>query len=568
MALTQTHPPKGTLPAGVKSRIGVTTGGCVDTAAELGQLRSVFDTFADGVAVLTTEARFVQLNKAFCAMTGYSEPELAHLDCVAVIHPDDGAAMTKQIQDMLSGATPSFTIKNRLLRKSGEVIWVQHSVSLTRDANSRPASVIAFCQNITEPWEAQRTQRAREAQLAAELADSKLLREISAQLVEQGNEQALNDKIVDVVAMIMRSDFATMQMFYPRRGLKGELQLLASRGLTPEGRKLWEWVRFDTDSTCGQALRSGVRSIAADVESSEFLAGTAGGAALLGAGIRAAQSTPLFSRSGKLVGMISSHWSEPHSPSERDLRLLDILARQAADLIERRRGEDELRRVNHDLEQFAHSAGHDLQEPLRTITIYSELLRARCTKTLDDESITYLGFLGSAATRMQMLVRDLLAYAEVDKMPAAEAQMIDAGAALGHALANLRGTIEDCSAEISFDRLPEVCINESHLIQLFQNLIGNAVKYRVLDGRCIVHVWAEHRDGFLVFSVRDNGVGIDEKYQERIFRLFTRLDGKDPRAGTGLGLAICKRIVERYHGRIWVESQLGTGSAFRFSLPS
>src|SRR5690242_18501735 len=141
----------------------------------------------------------------------------------------------------------------------------------------------------------------------------------------------------------MRSEFATMQILYPERGPRGELRLLASRGLTAEGAKIWEWVRLDTDSTCGQALRTGKRAIASNVETCDFLAGTAGMAALLDVGIRAAQSTPLMSRNGRMLGMISSHWSEPHTPTERDLRLLDILARQAADLIERKQAEQALR---------------------------------------------------------------------------------------------------------------------------------------------------------------------------------------------------------------------------------
>ena len=143
-----------------------------------------------------------------------------------------------------------------------------------------------------------------------------------------------------------------MQVLYPERGPKGELRLLASRGLTPEGCKVWEWVRFDTDSTCGQVLRTGKRAIAADIETCDFLAGTGGMAALLDAGIHAAQSTPLISRSGKMLGMISSHWSKPHAPTERDLRLLDILARQAADLIERRQAEQALRQSERRLHEI------------------------------------------------------------------------------------------------------------------------------------------------------------------------------------------------------------------------
>jgi PAS domain S-box-containing protein len=185
--------------------------------------------------------------------------------------------------------------------------------------------------------------RQTELQLEAELRDSRLLQELSAQLIHEQDVAALYEKIIDAAVAIMRSQFASMQMLYPERGKGGELLLLAFRGFNPQAAKFWQWVRADSESTCGVALRTGQRVIAADVEKCDFMAGTEDLATYLQTGIRAVQTTPLLSRDGKLVGMISTHWREPHQPSERDLRLLDILARQAADLIERRRSEEALR---------------------------------------------------------------------------------------------------------------------------------------------------------------------------------------------------------------------------------
>jgi PAS domain S-box-containing protein len=244
-------------------------------------LRAIFDSSAVGVAVLTTGTRFLQVNKAFSSITGYSEAELLSFDCVSLSHPDDCARMREQIAQLLAGAIQNFVIEKRYFRKDGEMIWVQNSVSLTRDAANKPANIVALCQNITERKRSEEALRESQERLAAELADTKLLQDISAQLIAYGDEESLYAKIVDGVAAIMHSDFATMQMLYPERGPKGELRLLASRGLTQEGQKFWEWVRFDTDSTCGQALRTGKRAVAPDVETCEFLAGTAGGAALL-----------------------------------------------------------------------------------------------------------------------------------------------------------------------------------------------------------------------------------------------------------------------------------------------
>jgi PAS domain S-box-containing protein len=182
-----------------------------------------------------------------------------------------------------------------------------------------------------------------QSQVTSELTDTRLLHRISVEMIHEENVGALYEKIVDAAVEIMRSEYASMQMLYPERGKSGsggELRLLAFRGFNPEAAKFWEWVSADSQCVCGQALRTGQRVIAADVKKCDYLAGTEHLATYLQTGIRAVQSTPLRSRGGRVVGMISTHWKEPHEPSHRDLRLLDILARQAADLIERHRGEE------------------------------------------------------------------------------------------------------------------------------------------------------------------------------------------------------------------------------------
>jgi signal transduction histidine kinase/ActR/RegA family two-component response regulator len=231
--------------------------------------------------------------------------------------------------------------------------------------------------------------RASEQRLRAELADTQLLQQISSELIDQENVGALYDKIVDAAMRIMRSDFGSMQVLVPERGKSGELRLLSHRGLGESGAKHWEWVTPDSTTSCGTALRTGARVILQDLETAasqpvaaEALTGAADLAAFRLLGIRAAQTTPLFSRGGKLVGMISTHWREPHSPSERDLRLLDILARQAADLIERRRAQDELTSIKDRLAQEVHDLQrlHELSARLmqhRDIeTVLKDLLEA------------------------------------------------------------------------------------------------------------------------------------------------------------------------------------------------
>ena len=236
------------------------------------------------------------------------------------------------------------------------------------------------------------------------------------------------------------------------------------------------------------------------------------------------------------------------------------------DIDQQKETEKELRRANLDLEQFAYSASHDLQEPLRSVSIYSELLDKRYRGMLDGQAIEFLTYLKSGASRMEMLVRDLLAYTQVTKLDAPPEEA-DADVVLQTVLSNLAESIGQRHAQISFRPLPVLKIHRIHLQQLFQNLIGNALKY-CTEERPVVRLEAERQNGHWLVSVCDNGIGIDPEYKERIFGLFKRLHTADEYSGTGLGLAICQRIVERYHGRIWVESQLGKGSTFYFTLPA
>ena len=184
--------------------------------------------------------------------------------------------------------------------------------------------------------------RRNRAQAETELADIGLLQAISAELTAEHNIESLYEKIVDAAVAIMRSDYASMQMLFPERGSGGELRLIAFRGFNPQAAKFWEWVAADSKSTCGAALRTGKRVMAADIVNCEFMAGSEDQETYLQTGIRACQTTPLMGRGGNVVGMISTHWRNPHHPSKHDFRLFDILARQAADLIERTRNEQEL----------------------------------------------------------------------------------------------------------------------------------------------------------------------------------------------------------------------------------
>jgi light-regulated signal transduction histidine kinase (bacteriophytochrome) len=239
----------------------------------------------------------------------------------------------------------------------------------------------------------------------------------------------------------------------------------------------------------------------------------------------------------------------------------------STDIDEQKRIEAELRRVNQDLEQFAYSASHDLQEPLRSIKIYGELLTTRYGGRLDGQASEFLEYLRSGASRMEMLVRDLLTYTQVGKLNA-PAESVDANVILHSTLSDLSQAIAESGATVTYDQLPSLQVHSTHIHQLFQNLISNAIKYRRPGCPPLVHVTARKQDGYWTFSVRDNGIGIEHEYKEHVFGLFKRLHTNDEYSGTGIGLAVCQRIVERYQGRIWVESEPGQGSTFKFAIPA
>jgi len=247
--------------------------------------------------------------------------------------------------------------------------------------------------------------------------------------------------------------------------------------------------------------------------------------------------------------------------------LLDITGRkQVEDAL--RRANEYLHRANSDLETFAYSASHDLREPIRTVGMYSELIKRRYSEVLDANGKECLGFLTAAAKRMELLVKDLLAYTQIGKTRDEGDQECSAAAALAGALSNLSESIDESGADISYGPLPKLPVREVELQQVFQNLVGNAIKYRK-DGEVPrIHVAAEREGPTWRISVHDNGIGIDPQYRETVFGLFKRLHVRDKYSGTGLGLAICQKIVERYGGRIWVESEAGKGSTFLFTIPA
>jgi PAS domain S-box-containing protein len=244
---------------------------------------------------------------------------------------------------------------------------------------------------------------------------------------------------------------------------------------------------------------------------------------------------------------------------------LFVLA-SVVDISPRKQAEEELRRSNEELERFAYVASHDLQEPLRTVTSYMQLLSRRYRDQLGGDAAEFIDFAVGGAKRMQHLIEDLLAFSRLGTRGRTFVST-DANVMFRTVIRSLQAAIEESHAVVSSDPLPQVLVDAGQFEQLLTNLIGNALKFRGSDPPA-VEVTAQRVGRFWQFSVRDNGIGIDPQFADRIFVIFQRLHGREDYPGTGIGLAICKKIVERHGGRIWVTSTPGSGSTFFFTIPA
>ncbi len=264
------------------------------------------------------------------------------------------------------------------------------------------------------------------------------------------------------------------------------------------------------------------------------------------------------------VRLTSLPWKQVEIQSALELRkaIVNIILKQADELAQLAR---DLERSNAELKRFAYVASHDLQEPLNHVSNYVQLLEMRYGDKLDLSAKEFIGFAVAGVSLMQNLIDDVLAYSKVD-LQGAEFTLTDANLALERALNNLQGSIRKSKAEITCHNLPTVMADSTQLMQMFQNLIGNAIKFRS-QRPLKIKVNAERLDDSWLFSVRDNGIGIDPQFSDRIFVIFQRLHTRDEYPGTGMGLAICKKIVECHRGSIWVESELDKGATFYFTIP-
>jgi signal transduction histidine kinase len=371
-----------------------------------------------------------------------------------------------------------------------------------------------------------------------------------------------------------------MQVLYPR-GSRGELRLIASRGLDEPAKRRFEWVSADDATTCARALQTNARVIAPDLVRCEFMTGTASQTALLAAGIQASQTTPLISRAGKTLGMISTHWGEPHHPTERDFRLLDILARQAADLIERTHAEEALRDSERQLkdadrrkDEFLAMLAHELRNPLAPLRTSLELIRIAGNTPESVEEVREE--MEEQVTLLVRLVDDLL---DVSRITSGKIRLqrrpTELAALVDRAVQANRAAIDQGQIDLSID-MPDTRVlldsDPVRFAQVVSNVLNNALKFTDPGGRITISAQLTSPDtgsSEVVLRITDSGVGISREMLPRVFDLFSQDDATAYRSQTGLGigLALARHLIEMHGGSIEAHSDgPGWGSTFTLRM--
>lgn len=411
-------------------------------------------------------------------------------------------------------------------------------------------------------------------QLEAELADAQLLHSVSAALIDEGVVGDFYQKLVDAAALLMRSDFATIQRLDPERNA---LEIIAHHGFNDEALAFWEWVPALRPTSCGIALHRKERFIVPDFEAWDYAAGSDDLAAFRAGGVRAAQSTPLLSRSGKLIGMISTHWKRPHLPSERDLRLLDIIARQAADLIDRNSAAEALREQAERLieadrrkDEFLAMLAHELRNPLAPISAAADLMAMG--QITEDRIKKTSAIISRQVRHMAGLVDDLLDVSRVTRgLVTLDKSELDARQIVSDAVEQVRPLMESRRHHFAVHLPPEtahVLGDHKRLVQVLTNLLNNAAKYTPEGGNIVLRM--EVRDNNVVLGVVDNGIGMSAEMTKQAFELFTQAERTSDRTqgGLGLGLALVKSLCMLHGGSVDAYSGgSGHGSEFTVTLP-
>jgi PAS domain S-box-containing protein len=422
--------------------------------------------------------------------------------------------------------------------------------------------------DLIEQRQADEALRKSRQDLAMELADTKKLQVISSQLILEDNVDALYQQILEAALSLTHSEMGSIHMFHAE---KNQLRLLTEKGLDPDAVNFLGWVPVDSSSFCGMALAKAERIIVPDLDESGFMSGKEDLDFYRSSGVRASQSTPLISRGGRIVGVLSTHWREPYHPSERELRLLEVLVRQAADLIERKRTEEALRESDRRKDEFLATLAHELRNPLAPIK--NGVRIAHLTIPADSPLTPTLGIIDRQLDHLVHLVDDLL---DVARISSGKLELRKERVALREALARgiecMQSLIDGYRHELIVDIRPDELFVEGdldRLSQIFANLLSNAAKYTEEKGRISVTMAREGDEA--VVRVTDTGVGIDADDLKRVFDLFSQVTSSHrlTEGGLGIGLSLIRTLVHLHGGTITAESSGSKtgGSTFIVRLP-
>lgn len=521
---------------------------------ELRQQKEVLQTIFDHVPVMLdfydSQGKLKWINRQWEQTLGWKIEEIQERDILAEFYPEP--EYRQYVTNFIQFAEQAWgDFKTRV--RDGRVIdttWANVRLS--------DGSIIGIGQDITERKQA-------EEELQRQIRYQQLLAEITLRIRESLQIDVILNTTVTELQQLLQADRVLFYRLLPNCNGKVVAEAVVGGRQSLLGRELVNHC-FE-----GEYLQQYQQQIHAwpDVEQAGFVPCHL--ERLRQLNIKANLIVPIFLKD-KIWGMLFVHQcSAPRQWHQFEVDLLQQLANQLsialaqAELLEQETCySQELARSNAELEQFAYVASHDLQEPLRTLASYAKLLSRRYSGQLDDRADRFIQYIVEEALRMQALINDLLKYSRVGRQ-AQNFAPCDTRAVFDMVVSRLQEAIATSGATVTCGELPTLMADERQLVQLFQNLIGNAIKYRSQEPP-VVQVAAVRQEGEWLFWVRDNGMGIDPKYAERIFVIFQRLHTHEEYSGTGIGLAIAAKIVERHGGRIWVESESGQGATFYFTL--
>jgi PAS domain S-box-containing protein len=532
------------------------------------KFKYIFDHSVIGKSI-TLPSGEINVNQAFCEMLGYSQIEIQNHKWQDISHPDDMEITQDAINLLLSGKQDSIHFNKRYFHKNGKIIWTELATALRRGKNGEPLYFMTSILDITERKHAEELIHKRNQMLLA-------LQNVALDLGIELDLPVLLKTILEHALALLDADRGGGIYLYDA----GEQSLRLAQGSGINQGREGAIVKMDL-GVAGNVFQSSQPLVVDDYTHWEKRI-----TVLVADPPSTVMGVPLFLK-GQTIGVLTLIAnSQLRKFNDDDVNQASMFAAQAAiaiqnaqmyqqaqnDIAERKQTEQklahtlsELERSNKELEQFAYVASHDLQEPLRMVSSYTQLLARHYQGQMDDKARMYIDYAVDGAVRMQQLINDLLNFSRVNTRGISP-EPVDMQALLNDVVRNLSIVIQENDACITNDALPIIRGDSSQMRQLLQNLIANALKFHRAEPPQI-HFLATEMGSEWRFAIQDNGIGIDPQYADKIFIIFQRLHSRQEYPGTGIGLAVCKRIVERHGGKIWFESEPGQGSIFYFTLP-